>query len=51
MYVWVVMFVDVFMVDNYNLKKLLFFKIVGEGEFIDNFFLMLIVGKNLIKLF
>lgn len=38
MYVWVVMFIDVFMVDNYNLKNKLFFKIVGEGEFIDNFF-------------
>lgn len=36
MHAWAVMSTDVFMADNYNLKKLSFFKIAGEGEPTDN---------------
>lgn len=38
MHAWAVMSTDVFMTDNYNLKKLSFFKIAGEGEPTDNSF-------------
>lgn len=51
MHAWAVMSTDVFMADNYNLKKLSFFKIAGEGEPTDHSFQMSTAGKNLIKLF